>query len=331
MPLTIPNESAAPADAAQSTLYETDIKALVAGIGGDGVITGCAVTAQGTPNTTVAVATGVIKVGTTYAVVVAANVSMPAADATNPRWVLVSASNTGTLTATGGTAAAAPLLPAIPANSVALAAVWWPANDTTVGTAQITPKDVVVDSDPPDMRLKRSGATYYDIPGVGIEGWRTIGLDGSRIYYYPMSVRGRSITVTSLGFRVATAAGSGNTARVAIYRANVDGQPLSLVVGATGITINTTGARLTSVSATLAPGNYLLALWLTAGIDVGQRFAYGPASGALSDGLDEFDFIRRVSVFRDAAANLTWPDPGVFWDAADTGNQGFEAVLFVGN
>lgn len=331
MAYTKPNKSAAPADVLQALLYQADIDTLVAGIGGSGVITGCEVTAQGVADNTVAVAVGVVKVGSTFAVVSAGNVTMPAADATNPRWVVISADNTGAKAATGGTAAASPLLPALPANSVMLAVVWWPANDTTVSTAQITDARVFVGGEIPDMRLKRSGATYYDIPGVGIEGWRTIGIEGSRIYYYPMPVRGRSLSVASLGFRVTSAAGGGNTGRVAIYRANVDAQPESLVVGATGIDISTTGAKLTAVSATLVPGNYLLALWATANIDVGQRFAYGPGSGALTDGLDEFNFIRRVNVFRDAAAFTSWPDPGVFWTDAETGNQGYEAVVFVGN
>jgi len=323
MPFTIPNESAAPADGAQATIYETDIRALVAGVGGDGVITGCAVTAQGTPNATVAVATGVVKVGATYAVVVAANVSMPVADATNPRWVLVSASNAGALTATGGTAAAAPLLPAIPANSVALAAVWWPANDTTVGTAQITPKDVVVGSDPPDARPKRASATYYDVPGVGLTGWATSQFETYRIYYFPMRVRGRSINISEIRFRNTT---TGTTVRVAIYRANADNQPLELVGGVTGVSVTTTGVKTAALSATLTPGNYLLALWPQASVDLGCRFA---AVGGLRADLNEFDMLRSWKVFRDGIAHTAWAAPGVSWDDPDNTNGGFFMPLFV--
>jgi len=327
MPLTIPNESAAPADAAQSTLYETDIKALVAGIGGDGVITGCAVTAQATPNTTVAVAAGVVKAGTTYAVVAAANVSMPSSDATNPRWVLVSASDTGALTATGGTAAAAPLLPAIPAGSVALAAVWWPANDTTVATEQITPKDVLVTAHaPPDARPKRVGATYYDVPGVGMTRWATNQYEGNRVHYFPMRVRGRSLTISEIRFRNTT---TGTTVRVALYRASVDSQPLALVGGVTGVSVTTTGVKTAALAATCSPGNYLLALWPLANVTLGCRIASSEGAGGVRADLDEFDLVRTWKVFRDATANTTWADPGVAWDDADNSNEGFYMPLFV--
>lgn len=144
MALTIPNESAAPADGAQATLYQADVDAIVAGVGGDGVLYGCAVTAQGSPDNTVAVAAGAALVGNAYAAVAAGNVTMPSADGTHPMWVLISVSSAGTKTATAGTAAAAPLLPAIPANHVALAAVWWPASDTTVASSQITDKRAIL-------------------------------------------------------------------------------------------------------------------------------------------------------------------------------------------
>jgi len=324
MPFTIPNESAAPADGAQATIYETDIRALVAGIGGDGVITGCVVTAQGTPNNTVAVATGVVKVGATYAVVVAANVSMPVADATNPRWVLVSASDAGALTATGGTAAAAPLLPAIPASSVALAAVWWPANDTTVGGTQITPKDVLVAAHtPPEARPKRTSATYYDVPGVGLRNWEVAQFDQNRIHYFPMRVRGRPLTIAEIRFRNTT---TGTNVRVAIYRANADNQPLALVGGVTGVSVATTGVKTAALSATLTPGNYLLAVWPQGNVNLGCRLA---DVGGLRADLNEFDMIRSWKVFRDGTSFASWADPGVFWDDADNTNTGFQMPLFV--
>ena len=84
MPFTIPNE----ADAFhqnQAEVDKVDIDILVAGQGGDGVVSGCAVTAQGSPDMTVAVAGGVVKIGTTVVAVTSGNVTIGTADSTNPR------------------------------------------------------------------------------------------------------------------------------------------------------------------------------------------------------------------------------------------------------
>ena len=55
MPFTIPDNDVAGVPARQSPWYSTDIAILVAAIGGTGVLTGCDVTAQGSPNMTLAV------------------------------------------------------------------------------------------------------------------------------------------------------------------------------------------------------------------------------------------------------------------------------------
>lgn len=131
-------------DPNQSIIMGTDIEALVQGIGGDGVLSGCAVSAQGSPDMTVAVAAGVVRVSDTYVEVAAGNVTITTADATNPRIDLVSVSSDGTKTVTDGTAAANPKAPACPADSVPLAMVFVPANDTAIASNQITDKRVFV-------------------------------------------------------------------------------------------------------------------------------------------------------------------------------------------
>lgn len=143
MPFTIPNEADA-FNANQAEPDRVDVDIMVAGLAGDGVISGCAVTAQGSPDMTVAVAAGVVKVGTTVVSVSAGNVTIATADATNPRIDLVTADNAGARAAVTGTAAASPVMPAIPANRVVLAAVFVPANDTTIETNQITDKRVLL-------------------------------------------------------------------------------------------------------------------------------------------------------------------------------------------
>lgn len=143
MAFTIPNEADA-AFAAQAAPDKVDIDILVAGVGGTGVISGCAVTAQGTPDMTLAVASGSVRVGSTVATVSAGNVTITAANATNPRFDLVVVDSAGAKSVTAGIAAASPAFPSIPANSVVVAAVYVPAADTAINTNQIVDKRVLL-------------------------------------------------------------------------------------------------------------------------------------------------------------------------------------------
>lgn len=143
MAFTIPNAPAA-GFADQAEPDSVDFGIIAAGLAGDGVISGCAVTAQGVPDGTVAVASGSVRVGGTIASVASGNVTIPTGDATNPRFDLVVADNAGVKSRVAGTPAANAVFPAIPANSVVLAAVYVPANDSAVNANQITDKRVIV-------------------------------------------------------------------------------------------------------------------------------------------------------------------------------------------
>lgn len=143
MAFTIPNIDDA-FNVNQAEIDSVDLTILIGGLDGDAVVSGCAVTAQGSPNMTVAVASGVVIVAGTRASVVGANVTITAANGTNPRFDLIVSNNSAVLSAVAGTAAANPVFPAIPASSVVLAAVYVPASDTTIETNQITDKRVIV-------------------------------------------------------------------------------------------------------------------------------------------------------------------------------------------
>jgi hypothetical protein len=137
---------------AQAGLFQTDIDILVAGQNGVGVLTGCAVTAQGSPNMTVAVAAGTVQVGGVAVAVAGGNVTITNAHATLDRFDLIVVSNAGVKSAVAGTPVAyvegtsTPLVPDIPANSVALATVFVPAADTDIDANQITDKRVMISS-----------------------------------------------------------------------------------------------------------------------------------------------------------------------------------------
>jgi hypothetical protein len=133
----------------QSILFQEYLDAVIEGIDGiNCVVNGGAVTAQGAPNMTVAVAkAGAISNGTLFAVAASASLAIGAADATNPRFDLVVMTSAGAFAVRAGTAAAAPKPPARTANDVLLAVVYIPANATTIASNQIV-----------DLRITRSNS-----------------------------------------------------------------------------------------------------------------------------------------------------------------------------
>lgn len=131
----------------QSILFQEYLDVLIVGLlGVDCVLSGCAVTAQGTPDMTVAVAKGAVLSNGALFPVTAGNVTVTTANATLPRLDLIVANNAGVKAIRTGTAAIFPKPPARSANDVVLAVVYVPAADTTISANQIT-----------DLRILRGG------------------------------------------------------------------------------------------------------------------------------------------------------------------------------
>jgi hypothetical protein len=123
----------------QTILFQEYLDVLIAGLAGiDCVLSGCDVTAQGAPNMTVAVAKGAVISNGVLRAVTAGNVTIAAADATNPRIDLVVVTSAGAKAARAGTPAAEPKPPIRSANDVVLAAVYVAAADTTIENDKIT-------------------------------------------------------------------------------------------------------------------------------------------------------------------------------------------------
>ena len=101
MPFTIPNEQDAPF-IDQSEIDKVDVDILVAALKGDGVLTGCAVAAQGVPDMTVAVASGTVQIAGATVTVAAGNVTITAADPTNRRFDLIVVDSSGVKSAVAG-------------------------------------------------------------------------------------------------------------------------------------------------------------------------------------------------------------------------------------
>lgn len=163
MTYTIPNVAVA-SYAPQSEVFQADIDALVGGMNDTGVVSGCAVTAQGTPNMTVAVASGVVMSSGVLSSVSSGNVTITAADSTNPRIDLIVSNTTGTKSAVQGTAAISPLAPALSAGYILLAMVYVPATAAAITTAMITDKRVPV----PGFEVIRVGKSGTLTTGAGV-------------------------------------------------------------------------------------------------------------------------------------------------------------------
>ena len=131
----------------QSILFQEYLDVLVEGISGKNcVLSGLAVT--GGADMTPAVAKGAVLTNGVLKAVAAADVTIGAADATNPRIDLIVVNSSGSLAVRAGTAAAAPKPPARSANDVVIAAVYVPATDTSIETTKITDLRMLVENGP---------------------------------------------------------------------------------------------------------------------------------------------------------------------------------------
>jgi hypothetical protein len=140
---TIPDKGEGDNDL-QSVLFQEYLEVLVAGINGaDCVLSGCAVT--GGADMTPAVAKGAVLSNGVLFPVTAGDVTIGAADATNPRIDLIVVNSSGTKAVRAGTATANPKPPARSANDVVIAAVYVPTNDTSIETTKCV-----------DMRMMRT-------------------------------------------------------------------------------------------------------------------------------------------------------------------------------
>lgn len=159
MAFTIPNNASAgpygPTDSRwQSRMDATDLFIMAEGANGNGVVSGCVVSAQASPNMTVQSAVGAVQINGAYIDVAAdASTTITGAHATLPRRDLIVVNNSGVVSAVAGTAATDPVKPAVPANSVALAEIMVPATDTTIGADQIVDKRLIVRSSDVALRV----------------------------------------------------------------------------------------------------------------------------------------------------------------------------------
>lgn len=153
MALRIPNQGEVAEGFASAELFDQaepdaqDIDAIVAGIGGRGVLSGCAVTAQAEPDMTVAVASGTVRIAGSEVAVTGGNETIASASE-HPRFDLLVAESDGSVTVHQGTPVASiaggPVFPTVNDDEVMLAAVFVPDGTTAVTDDHITDKRVMV-------------------------------------------------------------------------------------------------------------------------------------------------------------------------------------------
>ncbi len=236
---TIPNEPSADfADQAEPD--SVDFEILAVGYGRRGVISGCAVTAQPTPDMTVAVAAGTVEVDGKRVAVTAQNVTLPAAHATLPVFHLISVGSDGVAGATSGSADSNPQFPSLPSGAV-LAAVYVPAADTAIQSNQIVDKRVLLVA---GRRLPPMGYYPGRIYGAAIAGGTSsMSVALNTLYAVPFLCEERR-TFDRIGIRVAgTAAGN---ARLGIYNSGADGLPSSLLLDSGQLATSTINTDVTA-------------------------------------------------------------------------------------
>jgi hypothetical protein len=169
MSWTIPDKGEGDNDI-QSILFQEYLDVLVAGLAGiDCVLSGLVVT--GGADMTPAVAKGAVLSNKIMYAVAAADVTITAADATNPRIDLIVVTSAGALAVRAGTPAASPKPPARTANDVVIAAVYVPANDTSIETTKCIdmrvfpsmPQIVARTSTPVTINTNNTIQTYFTV------------------------------------------------------------------------------------------------------------------------------------------------------------------------
>lgn len=143
---------------------------------GYGVASGLIVSAQSTPNMTVAVSGGVVYMadGTRLAPLAVSALAINAADATNPRIDIVYLSSSGVVSCLAGLAAPTPVASTLPTGGFLLAEISVTANVTAITSAMITFKAQPLWVESPIRPTLVNGATHHSVTNDPVEYIRDV-------------------------------------------------------------------------------------------------------------------------------------------------------------
>jgi hypothetical protein len=137
-------------------LRDNDLNAIIDGIKGNGVASGCVVSESSTPAMTIEISSGVVRINNSSINVVGVQKVISAADASLSRKDIISVDSDGDVTVTPGTPALAypvgdtgpdtsiPAPPDIPAGEIILAEIWIGASKTEITDDEITDRRIII-------------------------------------------------------------------------------------------------------------------------------------------------------------------------------------------
>lgn len=173
-------------------------------------------------------------------------------------------------------------------------------------------------------RPKQGSTVYFMKPGVEFSTVSTRALTANQIRYEPFLVRS-PITIDAFIFEVSTAVASSNV-RVAIYNADKDWQPTSLVIDAGNTSSATTGVKTVTITSTALPaGRYVAASW-SGHAPTLRCFRGGAHLTGVNTTLGTTPFIALLSV---TSTFGTYPSTGTAWTGVTASATPFDhSILF---
>jgi hypothetical protein len=163
-------------------------------------------------------------------------------------------------------------------------------------------------------RAKRSGVTYYNIPGVSM-GWATALTFTNNVDYYTPWVARTPLVIDRLATEITTSPGASNI-RLGFYAADTDWQPIGAPLADSGsLDSSTTGVKTYTPGTPIfvPPGRYVsVSNFEVAGTAV--RALVGSLDTPISSSMGSNIFVRGMKVTRTYAA---FPTPGTVWDGND--------------
>lgn len=241
------------ADTTHPTLAEPDAQdfvGLLLGTSGNGVLSGCAVSASSPVAMSVDVASGLVITNHTKVAVSAVTSLTIGAHSSSPRIDLITVDSSGTVAVVQGTGATTPAIPAIPSNKIALAIVYVSSTATSISSADIQDKRV-------NLALAEQ-TIYQPVLNSAILSQESLASSGTNpklTTYQAKSLTTDATTTTMLAFTLTNNAATIFTARVVAIRtggsAGNVGDAAGYVVTATFTNPAGTAALVGSVAQTV--------------------------------------------------------------------------------
>lgn len=176
----------------------------------------------------------------------------------------------------------------------------------------------------PEGRPRDATTTYLTIPGVdGLSLSGTFGIAANTLYHECIYVS-TNITVDQILIEVTTLA-AGASARLGIYTADRDWQPVSLVLDAGTVSVASIGVKSIAINQVLPAGKYLLVM-VSDGAPSLRRWA---GSQRYSGWLTTLGAAGWISLLTRAFTYATLPDPPSDWDTATGGSIPLSHFIFL--